>query len=431
VPRTPADTPHYGLFPRVVPEGWSGKLRVMGEYAHTKLKKGVKYEYSLASMRWRTDSARRREPLTGVVKADARGGVTIPFAPDMIGEWTLTVTSEDKSVRVLPELGLYVIERSLRKLRPYIGDLHTHSTGSDGRQEPAYCGIRSRELGYDFLALTDHNNFHSSGEMIRKVRSKLGSTMLLMRGEELHAAPRPFHHVGIGQSRSIDDIRNGNKRRYRSEVRRIMKELAQRELVRGLDVEAYAEALWKIRKTKELGGLVLFAHPYWSYRNTLCVDEADREQTFIDREFDAVEVTTSADPSFVMANRLEHETAARGPMSVVGISDAHSWLPGDAAGVCCTYVLAEDLTQEAVFAAIRAGRSLACERIDGRLRLAGPFELTDFANFYLSKLLPVRRRLMEIEAQLAFSALRGGSYSRDMVEKLDKELARLDRKMWA
>jgi hypothetical protein len=36
------------------------------------------------------------------------------------------------------------------------GNLHTHSTGSDGRCSPEEVCRRYREVGYDFLALTDH-----------------------------------------------------------------------------------------------------------------------------------------------------------------------------------------------------------------------------------------------------------------------------------
>jgi len=414
-----------------VPEGWSGKLKLKGDYAHARFRPGAACQYSLASMRWYTDRDRRREPVTGAVKADKSGGLTIPFAPDAPGEWVLTITGEDTGVRALPVLGLFVVERARRKLRPYIGDLHAHSTGSDGRQEPAYCGIRARELGYDFFALTDHNNFASSEEMIRKLRRRLGRKMLLMRGEELHAPPAPFHHVGIGHSESVEALRTRRKAQHRREIEAIKKELRVRRTVDRLDETAYAEGLWKLRKTRELGGLTLFAHPYWSYRNTLCTDEAEREQTFLDREFDAVEVTTTADATSLMANRLAKEAAGGRPLSVVGISDSHNWSADGTAGRHWTYMLAEELTQDALFDAIRSGRSLACEDVNGRLQFGGPFELVDYAIFYHRKLLPVKRRVMRLEAQLAFSALRRGPSDRELIAKLDRELERIEKKLFA
>ena len=431
MPASAPDTPDYQMFPRVVPEGWSGTLTARGEYAHTKLVPGVKYRYELASMRWHADAKRRRGPLTGTVEADPRGQLAIPAAPDVGGEWVLTVTSEDRRVRTLPMLGFFVIGREFRKLRPYIGDLHAHSTGSDGRQEPAYCGMRARELGFDFFALTDHNNYHSSEEMIRKVRGKLGRKMLLMKGEELHASPAPFHHVGVGHSESVEDFRSTNKAQYRREVRKIIRELTKRETVEHLDVKAYAEGLWKLRKARELGGLTIYAHPYWSYQGSLCLDEADREQTFLDNEFDAVEVTTSADHTDFMANRIAQEAAGGRRLSVVGISDSHHWGESGISGDYWTYVLAGELTQEGVFGAIRQGRSMACRNIGGHLQLVGPFELMEFADFYHRRLLPLKKRLMKLEAALALSALRGGAYERKVVEKLDRELERLERRSWA
>ncbi|HVU14003.1 MAG TPA: hypothetical protein VHD90_22145, partial [Phototrophicaceae bacterium] len=40
--------------------------------------------------------------------------------------------------------------------RFYRGNLHTHSTRSDGRLSPELVCRFYREAGYDFLAITDH-----------------------------------------------------------------------------------------------------------------------------------------------------------------------------------------------------------------------------------------------------------------------------------
>ncbi|MFC1452435.1 hypothetical protein ACFLSJ_03715 [Verrucomicrobiota bacterium] len=431
MPSTPTDVAGYEMFPRVIPEGWSGKLRLKGEYAHTKLVPGVAYNYTLKSMRWYADTKRRNAALAGAVEADGRGGLVIPFEPDAPGEWVLEVTSEDQSVRALPTLGLYVNQPAHHGLRPYIGDLHAHSTGSDGRQEPAYVAIRAREVGYDFFALTDHGNFKSSGEMVRKARGKLGNRMLLMRGEELHMDGCYFHYVGIGHKHGMEDFRRKNEATWRREVAKIVRELKGRATVPRLDLKIYAEGVWKVRRVKAQGGLVLFSHPYWSWGNSLFIDEAHREQTFLDREFDAVEAISAVDRSFTMSNRMAATPDEARPLPVVGVSDSHSWYEEGTGGTCWTYVLAEELTQASVFDAIRAGRSLACEKADNRVRLVGPFEFVDFADFYHRKLLPIKRRSMELEARLAFSALRGAPYDRGLVERLDESLARLERKLWA
>ena len=432
MPKSENDTIEYQLFPRVVPEGWSGRLRLSGLYAHNKLTPGVKCSYALRSMRWHADKGRKREPICGTAAVDKKGELTIPFEPDIRGEWVLTVTSETKMQRVMPVLGLFVIQRSMRKLRPYIGDLHTHSTGSDGRQEPAYAGIRARECGYDFLALSDHNNFHASAEMIRKTRGKLGRKMLLMRGEELHASPHGiFHYLSVGHTESIEDIRRRRKATHRREVQKIVRELRERETVARLNLRAYAEGLWKFRKARELGGTLVFCHPYWSHGGTLCLDDAELEQSFLDREFDAVEVFSTADYTDYMVNRVTYEAEQGRPVSVVGVSDCHNWGEDGNSGQQWTYVMAEALTQEAVLKAVRERRSLACANFSGYPRFVGPMELVEFADFYHRRLLPQKRRLMRLEAAHAFSALRGGAHERGLPAKIDRELERLERKLWA
>lgn len=66
------------------------------------------------------------------------------------------------------------------------GNLHTHSTHSDGKREPAGVIATYREAGYDFIALTDH--FLASYDFpivdTRALRSE-GFTTLI--GAELHA----------------------------------------------------------------------------------------------------------------------------------------------------------------------------------------------------------------------------------------------------
>ncbi|MFN8514628.1 MAG: CehA/McbA family metallohydrolase [Thermomicrobiales bacterium] len=70
--------------------------------------------------------------------------------------------------------------------RFYKGNLHTHSTHSDGKREPAEVIATYRDAGYDFIALTDH--FLASYDFpivdTRALRSE-GFTTLI--GAELHA----------------------------------------------------------------------------------------------------------------------------------------------------------------------------------------------------------------------------------------------------
>src|SRR2546425_8127200 len=85
--------------------------------------------------------------------------------------------------------------------RFYRGNIHTHSTRSDGRTKPAEVIAAYRDHDYDFLALTDHflENYGFPIVDTREFRSETFTTIL---GAELHA-PRTeigerWHILAVG-----------------------------------------------------------------------------------------------------------------------------------------------------------------------------------------------------------------------------------------
>lgn len=432
------DTPEYQLTPRVVPEGWSGILDLKGEYQHTAFQSGAVYVCELRSLQWKASSPRKKNALKNTLSATDEGILQVPFAPDTCGEWRLSVRSESIESKHLPcNIGLYVLPRSEYNRRPYIGELHAHSTGSDGWQEPAYPAIRGRQFGFDFFALTDHRNFHSSEQMIKTLRGKLGTKMLLLTGEELHPEAEEveepavhyhyYHYVAVGHSESIRDSFLKNRNASQRAVEKIADEIGARNPVEGLDVRSYAEGVWKMRKAKERDGLVIFCHPYWAW--SLNLDETAREQTFLDWEFDAVEALSRADPSSVMPARWAEELARGRRLPVVGVADLHNWGP-DSSLQQCTFVMAESLSKEGIFEAIKSNRSLAFEDT-GSQKFVGASDLIDFAEFYFLRILPLKRRIMRLEAELAFAALRGIPVQQTALQSIDAALDDLESTLWA
>jgi hypothetical protein len=81
------------------------------------------------------------------------------------------------------------------------GNLHTHSTRSDGTLTPAEVVAGYRERGYDFLALTDHFHEHY-GFPITDTRPFQIEDFTTLLGAELHAPQievgDPWHILAVG-----------------------------------------------------------------------------------------------------------------------------------------------------------------------------------------------------------------------------------------
>lgn len=113
----------------------------------------------------------------------------------------------------------------------YKGNLHTHTTVTDGLKSPADTKALYRSLGYDFIALTDHFKYGEGSETDP-------SGLLLLSGAEYDyggddSASGVYHIVGIGTENDP-------------------------KLERG------AKPQEMIDRINECGGLAVLAHPAWS-----------------------------------------------------------------------------------------------------------------------------------------------------------------------
>ena len=103
------------------------------------------------------------------------------------------------------------------------GNLHTHTTASDGDASPEHVAEWYREHGYDFLVLSDHNHV----TILDQADSKPGEWPLLIPGEEVSSRifdrTRPIHVGGIGLRTFVEPADEGEIRATLHEnVRRVV-----------------------------------------------------------------------------------------------------------------------------------------------------------------------------------------------------------------
>ncbi len=120
--------------------------------------------------------------------------------------------------------------------RWYRGMFHCHTTNSDGARSVEAVAAWYAEQGYDFLAITDHNQ-------LTRAPAGAGGRLLLVNGTEVDAGRtslgQPYHLVGVGL-REMIDVPRETKARYA---------MAAQDVITAL---------------RRAGAVVFVAHPYWS-----------------------------------------------------------------------------------------------------------------------------------------------------------------------
>lgn len=196
------------------------------------------------------------------------------------------------------------------------GNLHCHTTLSDGALAPEEVVSLYRGLGYDFLALTDHRRLSAPAHM--------EEGMLLLSGMEMdYDLPgQVLHLIGVGMDGRFDTAR------------------LPRDPQRCIDL------------FRRCGGRAIVAHPAWSL-NTVDVLTSLKNVT-------AAEIYNSvstwpwngdrADASNVLDAAAAHGALYR----FVASDDSHRY-EGEA-GRAFTMVQADELSQDSIFRALDEGR---------------------------------------------------------------------------
>ncbi len=192
--------------------------------------------------------------------------------------------------------------------RWFRGNVHTHTTQSDGAVTPQEAKDWYRARGYDFLALTDHW-VHTPGQ-------ECGDGLTILPGTELHGPG--YHMLCLGLSglpdRALEDRPS---------------ELAQAVV--------------------DLGGMAYYAHPYWTGQTSSHISA--------NPAISGIEVYNAVcDKTRGLGySRVQWDEALAGGRRLFGLAvdDVH-WKYG-AAGCGFVMVRAEENTPDAILTALRNG----------------------------------------------------------------------------
>jgi hypothetical protein len=364
-------------YPQVIPQGRTVEVTVEPDPAGTAATLAANTDYTVRffSKVDRTDDTRWD------VRTDDRATVRLPLAFRARGEYTLDFIPKGATDPVF-STRFYVPAPDLAALRPLRGDLHLHTTLSDGKNTPGEMVLRARELGLDFIAITDHDN-HAGSVQAAAEAAPLDAAPLILLGEEVTVRGSHGHILSLNAATGVAKWRYSPERDR--ECAEIVAATRASDLIPPLTLETYADAVGTLRQIRAAGGLAAMAHPYWEgsrgkYYPPRCVFEQLLHEGLIDT-VELVGGSPSTEGNLLAVAHYATEAAAGRRWAILGGSDAHA--TADMAKHF-TLVFAPELTARAVVDAIQARRSVACDhRIGADVCAFGPFDLVEYAYFLL------------------------------------------------
>lgn len=360
----------------------------------------------------------------------------------------LALPAQNREV-VLGKFGCYALEDDLFNLKPFKGDTHVHTSWSEcGRieEEPARVAAVGRRKGLDFVFITDHAKQYPSREAIAAFEA-FNSDYRVFPGEETHLLKQhskdgyifenshvwqSIHLLSLGAKESVVAYADDHYEEFTAEIAKRMEAFdpAIPEEVRLL----MAGADWILEKTREFGGVAVFAHPFWQPCDRINLPPEVREYIFEKGLFDAVEVlglgSTDNEPAAFAGNVdciswLHEKSLELGrKIPVTGATDSHR--APVLLGTQYTITFVKENTLAGVQEAIRNGKTVACRARDAEHPFFwGDFRLVRYAGFLYREFFPEHDEYCAVEGQLMQQSLRGevdrslvNAYSKDRFEEL-------------
>ena len=262
--------------------------------------------------------------------------------------------------------------------------------------------MTARKNGFDFMAITDHNNFGGS-IAARSFVEKIGLDMIALRGEEIHALNCPSHILSLGAERSIVSevtIPSLELTLRRERIKKRYRDL----LPENVEIESFAAAMDVFDRIREADGMSVLCHIYWdaidwTNRRRFGAPQQLADALTQNLNFDAFELTSGAPKSDLTANYLQaayYHDKLPANFPVIGITDTHCTLEESDTifGKNYTLVFADEKTENGVIDAIRRSRSVCVDGVSDNVVLRGSVRLCKYAKFLMNHFYPMHDELL-------------------------------------
>ena len=421
---------YFKVSPRVLPVGKPAKITVEPRYEFLKFK-GLHKVCIWPSYYFDAIAPGEAYPAIEIEATDGKLLFEYDFGVEQ--EYFIQVTvAGPKGMQLQLETSVYAVKDDLLGRFPYKGDLHMHTTASDGLEDDRHRIAMARKAGFDFIALTDHNNYDASAQTIKLIQ-KLRLPILVLRGEEVQAPGCHVHILSIDADYSIINDINKDLKSFQAEVDKLEKNNTD-TLLTGRNRLESSIAQGVFARIKKANGLSVFCHPFWKAlqpqigaRLDIPLDIA--EELFRKRNFDVFELVSGAPICEANSNNLQTLFFAQhqgysNEIPLIGISDAHTSNIEDASvfGINYTIAFCKELSPVGVREAIMNRYVVAVENAPiNSPRCYGDLRIVRFAQFAIEEYFRFHKEDAAAEGQLMLHMAAGDLSCLDTLHVVAKQ----------
>ena len=386
-----------------------------------------------------------RDILTEITVRPVNGVISFEYYFEGEKEWLIRIVRKSSKkyipesyekygwvsrVKELFEIGfafrVYSLEDDLYGKRPYKGDLHLHTRGSDGTESPEVAAASYRKHGFDFISITDHYTMKSSVEAIEKF-SGIDTQFKIFPGEEVHPKiSGVFHMVNFGGRRSVNEIVHENPDMVEKEVEAIAEKIDIEDIKDRKEVAWFKWICDTIRKT---GGISIYPHPYWIMKSgAQNVNTRITDELFTRKIFDVFEVIGGVGKVHnCLQAQLYYEMKAKGyDFPVVGSSDAHCSLSEKTGDFNHMWTVVFSDTAENIPKNIMDGMSVAVENYDDK-NVYGSLRLSKYTWFLIENYYEMHDEYCSAAGQAIMRYVLGDKSQGKLISLLENELEKFNK----
>jgi len=323
---------------------------------------------------------------------------------------------------------VYTLDEDLYYKRPFKGDLHIHTCGSDGFESASFVAAQYRKYGYDFISLTDHCNWDTSAQAIETLKD-LKTSLKIFLGEEVHHPlnKAPFHVVNFNGKHGITKMIAEDTPGVEAEIQQLAQTMQGSEEDRLL----LAWYKWIYEEIHKAGGICIYPHPLWLYPglNRYHIKPGISQAIYENGYCDVFEMFGCADRvNRKLQEMLYFDLRDSGiKYPFVASSDAHASMQhGEYCfGLAWTIVFAEN--QDSIPENILKGNTAAVDnwKTDEKTVYAN-LRLAKYAYFLLDEYYEMHDALCNATGQAFLRYVSGDVTQNALVEALENELKKYD-----